>query len=74
MLQQPQGWTVTTQRQDIRADDNGRLVRGVVVGFRLGSGTNGEVFVPEALFTPEYVRAAITAKASAHDAVSGLSG
>lgn len=67
-------WTVKTQVESMGLGPNGGAVKGVTVGFALSDGTAGTVFVPEAQFTADNVRAAIAAKVEVLQAVKGLSG
>lgn len=66
------GWRVTTQRQTQQLAAGGQFVPGVEVGFQTGLGVDGSVFVPNSQFTPEYVAAAVAAKASMLDQVASL--
>lgn len=68
------GWTVTGQQETTGQDDSGRFVPGVRVAFKLGNGTAGTVFVPEAVFSADQVAARIAARAAQMLAVSGLKG
>lgn len=67
-------WTVTSQREDFQPGPNGQLVQGVVVSFTTAAGVQGSVFVPNAEYVPDRVRAYIAARAAAMDAVSRLTG
>lgn len=72
--QAPGGWTVVSQQEGTELGPNGVFVKGVTVFFNTGSGTTGSVFVPDMMFHPENVRAAIEAKVALINGVSGLSG
>jgi hypothetical protein len=65
-------WTVTTQSETMGIGPNGQATRGVSVGFKLADGTTASVFVPDAQYTPDAVRAAIAERAAAFGAVKGL--
>lgn len=67
-------WTVSGQRQDIRSDPNGRLVRGIVVSFTTNRGIAGEVFVPQVNYTPDYVGQAINAQVATMHQIADLTG
>ena len=72
MTTPPPAWVVTTQSETMGIGPSGQATRGVNVGFRLADGTNGSVFVPDAQYTPDQVKAAIMARAEAFGAVKGL--
>lgn len=65
-------WRVTTQVETMGIGPSGQATRGVSVGFTLADGTAGSVFVPDAQYNPDTVRAAIQARAAAFGAVKGL--
>lgn len=67
-------WTIIGQAENYANDDQGAFVPGVTVTFQLASGQVGSVFVPNGKYTPEQVRAAVSARADAMRAVSGLQG
>jgi hypothetical protein len=68
------GWAVTAQQESTELASNGQFVKGMSVFFQTGSGVAGSVFVPDMLYTPDYVRDAINAKAQQLDIIAGLSG
>ncbi|HUZ84158.1 MAG TPA: hypothetical protein VMU66_05650 [Gaiellales bacterium] len=67
-------WEITAQREDYRPGPTGAFVAGVVVTFRLPSGTTGSVFIPDSQYSAEIVRAAIAARAAVMEAVNTLTG
>lgn len=67
-------WTITGQREDFRADENGDYGNGIVVSFITGHGNRGSVFVPQKDYTAENVRRLVASKAGQMDAVSQLTG
>lgn len=72
----PSGGTVSYQVTDqvpaTEADAQGRPVRGVRVHYRTAGGAVGSVFIEDARFAPENVRAAIQARVGVHDQVGRL--
>lgn len=68
------GWTVTSQQETFEQGPAGTMARGVRVYFTLASGPGGSVFIPDAQYNPDNVRAAIAAKAHLLNQVQGLSG
>lgn len=67
-------WRVTGQQTATRADPAGRFVHGVVVSFTTAAGHSGEVFAPDAVYTPDRVRAMVAAAAAQMDAIGSLQG
>ena len=65
-------WTVTGQTETQEMDGTGRFVPGVQVAFRTQYGVDASVFVPHNVYTPTYVRQAITDKATVIDQVHFL--
>lgn len=65
-------WQVVdvTERTDF--SNPGRLVPGKDVAFTTGYGMRGTVFVPDAVFSPETVKAMVTPEAAKLDAVFNL--
>lgn len=57
------GATITDQVQTVEPAPNGQVVRGYRVHFTIPSGQGGSVFVPEAQYTENGVRAAVAAQA-----------
>jgi hypothetical protein len=53
-------------------NEQGQWVRGQNVTFMLASGQTGTVFVPDSMFNPDMVRAAVTAAAANLAAVHNL--
>lgn len=70
----PPAWTVTQQQETTDVGPAGGYVAGVRVTFRTAGNVVGSVFVPEADYTPDRVKAAIAAKAAAMAAVGALEG
>lgn len=67
-------WSVTYQTETMGVGPAGLPVAGVRVGFKTGTGQEGTIFVPDASYTPDAVRAAIAERVAAMAAVAGLSG
>jgi len=65
-------WTVISQSETMGIGPSGAAGSGVKVTFRLADGTTGSVFVPDAQFNAENVRAAITARVAVIESVKGL--
>lgn len=65
-------WSVTTQTETMGLGPNGLATKGVSVGFSTPDGTVGSVFVPEAQYNPDNVRALIVARVATLEAVKGL--
>lgn len=71
----PAAWTVTGQLPTTRIPEGGtRFVQGVEISFVTAAGHTGTVFVPDAIYTVDAVRAAIAQKAALLDAVGNLTG
>lgn len=70
----PQNWTITSTSETTGLTDQGTPTKGVTVAFRTDDGTAGTVFVPDAVFTPAAVTAAVAARAAALLTVKGLTG
>lgn len=74
-MTQPSGapaWRVTGQQATSRASDDGQLQDGVTVFFTTGNGQRSSVFVPNSLYQPDNVRAAIATRAALVDQVAGM--
>lgn len=69
----PVGWQVLSQNEDSQVTPDGRVERGVTVRFQTDGGTVASVFVPDFQYTPDQVRAAISARANQIGAVANLS-
>lgn len=68
------GWEVLSQTPDTDTSTPGRLVDGVRITFRTGTGVTDSVFVANERYGDVgYVRARIGAKVAQHDQVSRLS-
>jgi hypothetical protein len=67
-------WTVTSQREDVNLGPNNALAKGVQVTFTTASGITGSVFIPDADYRPDVVRARIAERAAAMEAVHKLTG
>jgi len=72
MIGDTPAWSVISQAETMGIGPTGTAGSGVKVTFRLSDGTTGSVFVPDAQYTPEQVKAAITARVGAFQAVKGL--
>jgi hypothetical protein len=68
------GWTIIGQAETMQTDDAGAFVPGVTITFQLQGGQTGSVFVPNARYNVENVRAAVNARAGAMAAVAKLQG
>lgn len=66
-------WTVTGQIPRTRVNTANQVEEGYDVGFTTGEGHTGTVFVPEARYNRDNVRALIAAKAALLDSVGALS-
>jgi hypothetical protein len=66
-------WRVTAVNQTTGQDSTGRYTQGKEVSFTLASGVSGTVFVPDNMFNPDAVKAAIMAEAANLHQVSNLS-
>ena len=66
-------WTVISQSETMGIGPTGVAGSGVKVSFRLTDGTVGSVFVPDAQYNADSVRAAIAARVDVLQAVKGLS-
>lgn len=64
-------YRVVAQRQTSEFTYGGRLRQGIEVTFVISSGTEASVFVPDAQYTPDTVRALVQAKANTLAAVEG---
>lgn len=67
-------WNVISDVETTDLGPGGTPARGHRVGFQLGDGTVGSVFVPNSSYTIEAVKAAIIAQAQVVAGVKGLSG
>jgi hypothetical protein len=67
-------WNVTTQFETTQADQSGRYVSGVQVGFQTVSGLQGSVFIPESQYNPDYVKQTIDTKVAQMEQVQKLKG
>jgi hypothetical protein len=68
------GWHVTSQQEGTQPGPSGTYTKGVTVYFTLDSGEQGSVFVPQATYNADNVRAAVSAKAATMAEVGQLSG
>jgi hypothetical protein len=69
----PATWRINAQMQTTQLW-GGRFVRGVEVSFVSAAGHSGTVFVPEDQYTPDAVKAAVSAKAALMDQIGTLTG
>lgn len=67
-------WTIIQQSPTSDLGPEGSYVSGIKVTFRTAAGVTGSVFVPEAGYSVEAVRAAVSARAAVADGVAGLQG
>jgi hypothetical protein len=67
-------WTVTNQMETSDLGPAGTFVSGVKVSFRTASGATGSVFVPQADYNVDKVKALIDAKAATAEGIAGLQG
>lgn len=67
-------WNVTGQTEQMQPLANGTYVPGVSISFVTRGGHSSSVFVPQAQYTPDFVRDAINTKAQTVDAIGALSG
>lgn len=67
-------WRITAQNQASEPNGMGQFVKGVNVAFVTDLGSGGSVFVPEAQYTVDNVKALVAAKAAEMDAVARLTG
>jgi hypothetical protein len=67
-------WNVTSQNQATEQDTTGNFVQGWRVYYQLASGTTGSVFLSDAMYTADNVKAAIAAKVATMNDVEALSG
>lgn len=67
-------WEITSQQERTQPGADGRLVSGVVVGFRTAAGNMGTVFVPDSQYNPNEVARMVAARAAVMDGVSNLKG
>lgn len=65
-------WTVISQGETMGIGPSGTAGSGMKVTFRLDDGTTASVFVPDAQYTADNVKAAIAAKAATLASVKGL--
>lgn len=62
-------WVVTSQQETVDQAANGQYVTGTRITFRTRSGGVGSVFVAPAEYQPERVKALLTERAAAMEAV-----
>jgi hypothetical protein len=68
------GWAVIGQEEHTDLDQFGRPTKGMLVRFQTAQGVAGSVFIPQADYRVETVRAAVAQAVSAIDAVHQLRG
>lgn len=71
---QTPAWEITAQVQTTDLGPSNAYVDGVKVTFRTRSGAVGSVFIPNADYTVETVRAKVSAVAATMETVAGLQG
>lgn len=67
-----QGWRVTQQRQYEELTPGGTFESVVEVGFSLDSGATASIKIPVRLYTEDYVRTQIEARAQTMMAIENL--
>lgn len=67
-------WHVTAQNEGMGRLPTGQFAQGVNISFLTSNGMSGNVFVPNADYTPEKVRQAIHDRVSMMHSVGGLTG
>lgn len=68
-------WTIEYQTPTVDLDASGRAVRGVRVGYMIyASGVKDSVFVPQARYNADTVKAAVQAAVDNHNAITKLQG
>jgi len=67
-------WKVTGQTEYTQVATTGPPVQGVKVFYTTGQGHSGSVFLPNAQYNQQNVRAAINAAAANMDAIGQLTG
>lgn len=65
-------WTVISQAETMGIGPTGVAGSGVKVTFRTLDGTTGSVFVPDAMYTADNVKAAISDRVAVLASVKGL--
>lgn len=70
----PVTYQVTTVSETTQVGPSGLPVRGVLVGFTLGDGHTGTVFLSNADFTPDNVAAAVRQRALMVKSALGVQG
>lgn len=65
-------WQVTSQSPTTRVGPTNNVEDGYDIAFVTGLGQSGTVFVPNARYTPAYVKQAIAERAAQVDAVAQL--
>lgn len=67
-------WQVVSQRETSDMGPDGLYTHGFRVSFTTAGGHQGSVFIPDALYFPDNVRAMIAARAEVMDRVGNLAG
>lgn len=67
-------WQVVSQRETSDIGPDGNYTHGFRVSFTTAGGHQGSVFIPDNLYFPDNVRAAVAARAAVMDAVGDLAG
>ena len=65
-------WRVVSQQETSEPGANGTYTKGVLVYFLLSSGANGSVFIPDAQYSIDNVKAAVAARAAQIASVGAL--
>lgn len=67
-------WSVTSQQESMGQDASGRYVSGVNVSYTTNGGLSGTIFIPDAQYNAEAVKARIEARLRAMTDVHTLGG
>lgn len=67
-------WRVVGQVETTGQSEDGHYTKGVDVAFETGSGLRGTVFVPNAQYRPDQVKALVAARAAAMEDTHKLTG
>jgi hypothetical protein len=68
------GWSIQAQTYKVAPNVSGALVQGTEVSFMTASGVLGTVFIPQAQYTVDNVRANVAAQALVLDQIQNLKG
>ena len=68
------GWSIVSQLETVAAGPNQQITTGKKVTFQTADGNIGSVFIPDAMYKPDNVRAQIMAAAANMDAIGKMTG